>query len=244
MTALQSSAPSRWLLPYSSGPSRDGQWPRCSLPKIVGGSKDRARQVARTEAIAGWAEMLRDTLSAAAGLEQAIAATAVVAPFPIRTEVMRLAAALEKERLAPALRSFANDLADPTGDLVVAALVLAASHEARKLSDLLGSLAGAARDQAAMQLRIEAGRARIRTSTNVVVGSTLFFAAGLIVLNRSYLNPFGTALGQAVLATIGVIFAGAFWWLDRMGRPSAPQRFLVPSEISGPGRVMAGEGSS
>jgi tight adherence protein B len=181
---------------------------------------------------------LRDTLSAAAGLEQAIVATAAVAPIPIRPEVMTLAAALESERLVPALRAFGNDLADPTGDLVVAALVLAAGHEARRLTDLLGSLAGAARDQAAMQLRIEAGRARIRTSTNVVVGSTLFFAAGLIILNRSYLDPFGSALGQGVLAIIGLIFAGAFWWLDKMGRPLAPERFLAPlsnSELSAAG---------
>src|ERR1700684_2483529 len=102
--------------------------------------------------------MLRDTLSAAAGLEQAIVATANVAPCPIRIEVRALASALEPERLVPALRTVASDLADPTGDLVVAALVLAAGHEAWKLSDLLGSLAGAARDQAAMQLRIGAGR--------------------------------------------------------------------------------------
>jgi tight adherence protein B len=205
-----------------------------TLPKLFNGSKHRARQVARTEAIAGWTEMLRDTLSAAAGLEQAIVATAAVSPLPIRSEVMSLATALESERLVPALRNFANDLADPTGDLVVAALVLAAGHEARNLSELLGSLAGAARDQAAMQLRIEAGRARIRTSTNVVIGSTLFFALGLIVLNRSYLDPFGTALGQAVLAIIGIIFGFSFWWLERMGRPQSPERFLVsvPSSAS------------
>jgi Flp pilus assembly protein TadB len=201
-----------------------GAW---ALPSVLGGAKDRAREVARTEAIAGWAEMLRDTLSAAAGLEQAIVATASVAPLPIRGEVLALAARLEAERLVPALRRFADDLADPTGDLVVAALVLAAGHEARRLSELLGSLAAAARDQAAMQLRIEAGRARIRTSTRVVVGSTLVFAAGLIVLNRSYLEPFSSPLGQAVLAVIGLIFGLAFWWLERMGRPSAPERFLA-----------------
>ena len=211
-----------------------------TLPKVVGGTKHRALLVARTEAIAGWAEMLRDTLSAAAGLEQAIVATAAVAPLPIRTEVMTLAAALERERLVPALRDLASDLADPTGDLVVAALVLAAGHEARKLTDLLSSLAAAARDQAAMQLRVDAGRARIRTSTNMVVGSTLLFATGLIVLNRSYLNPFGTSLGQAVLAVIGLIFACSFWWLDRMGRPAAPDRFLAPQSRPTLDQVVAG----
>ena len=206
-----------------------------ALPSVLGGARDRAREVARTEAIAGWAEMLRDTLSAAAGLEQAIVGTATVAPLPIRDEVITLAGRLEAERLVPVLRRFADDLADPTGDLVVAALVLAAGHEARRLSELLGSLAAAARDQAAMQLRIEAGRARIRTSTRVVVGSTLVFAAGLILLNRSYLEPFSTPLGQAVLAVIGLIFGLAFWWLDRMGRPSVPERFLASPNPTAPG---------
>jgi Flp pilus assembly protein TadB len=201
-----------------------------ALPTLFRGVKDRTRQVARTEAIAGWAEMLRDTLSAAAGLEQAIVATAAVAPLAIRPEVAALSDRLARQRLVPALRSFATDLADPTGDLVVVALVLAAGHEARRLSELLGSLAGAARDQAAMQLRIEAGRARIRTSTRVVVGSTLAFAAGLILLNRSYLSPFGTPLGQAVLAVIGLLFGSAFWWLARLGRPASLERFLTVGE--------------
>ena len=63
-----------------------------ALPSLLRGGRDRARRVARTEAIAGWAEMLRDTLAAAAGLEQAIVATAEVSPAPIRSEVTDLAA--------------------------------------------------------------------------------------------------------------------------------------------------------
>ena len=39
--------------------------------------------------------MLRDTMAGAAGLEQAIAATAAVAPLPIRAEVATLAVRLE-----------------------------------------------------------------------------------------------------------------------------------------------------
>jgi tight adherence protein B len=198
-----------------------------ALPTLMAGRGERTRQVARTEAIAGWAEMLRDTLSAAAGLEQAILATAPVAPVPIRTEVLALAERLGSERLIPALRQFATELADPTGDLVVAALVLASGNEARRLAELLSSLAAAARAQAAMQLRIEAGRARIRTSSRVVVGATLTFAGGLIILNRSFLSPFGTPVGQFMLGVIGLLFAGAFVWLARLGRPTVPDRFLA-----------------
>ncbi len=190
--------------------------------------------MARVEAIAVWTEMLRDTLAGAAGLEQAILATAPVAPSPIRPEVGALAARLSSDRLVPALRAFAADLADPTADLVVAALLMAAEHEARQLGPLLGSLAQAARDQVNMRLRVEAGRARTRTSVRVVVGATLFMAAALVVLNRSYLTPYGSAAGQFVLAVVGGCFAAAFAWLTRLARPAERDRVLNPQRtVSG-----------
>jgi len=205
------------------------------LPALLSGTKGRAESLARIEAVAGWAEMLRDTMAGAAGLEQAIVATATVAPLAIRAEVATLAARLEGERLAPALRGFADEVGDPTMDLVVAALVLAAEHQASRLGELLGSLAQAARDQATMRLRVEAGRARSRTSVKVVVGVTAGLALGLAVLNRSYLSPYDTALGQLVLLLVGAMFAGAFVWLSRMTRPSAPERFLArPNELTVP----------
>ena len=211
------------------------------LPGLLAGPKGRAGALARIEAVAGWAEMLRDTMAGAAGLEQAIVATAPVAPLAIRAEVATLAVRLDGERLAPALRGFADEVADPTMDLVVAALVLAAEHQASRLGELLGSLAQAARDQATMRLRVEAGRARSRTSVKVVVGVTAGLALGLAVLNRSYLAPYDTALGQLVLLLVGAMFAGAFVWLSRMTRPSAPERFLVneltvPESTSGVAR--------
>jgi tight adherence protein B len=196
-------------------------------PMLISGTKGRAEAIARIEAVAGWAEMLRDTMAGAAGLEQAIVATASVAPPPIRAAVTTLAARLESERLAPALRQLADDVADPTMDLVVAALLLAAEHHAQRLGDLLGSLATAARDQATMRLRVEAGRARTRASVKVVVGATCGLALALLVLNRGYLAPYGSALGQFVLLIVGALFATSFVWLAHMSRPSAPERFLT-----------------
>jgi tight adherence protein B len=203
-----------------------------TLPGLLGGGPSRTHSVARVEAIAVWTEMLRDTLAGAAGLEQAILATAPVAPAPIRPEVTALAARLSSDRLAPSLRAFAADLADPTADLVVVALLLAAEHEARQLGPLLGSLAQAARDQVNMRLRVEAGRARTRTSVRVVVGATLFMAAALVVLNRSYLAPYGSAGGQLALALVGWCFAGAFAWLTRLARPAERDRVLDPDRAA------------
>ncbi|MFG1645544.1 type II secretion system F family protein [Amycolatopsis sp. NPDC049252] len=195
-----------------------------SLPAVVGPDRAHVRRVARIEAVASWTEMLRDTLAAAAGLEQAILATAPLAPTVIREDVSRLAARLQSgHRLAPALRRLAADLADPTADLVIASLVLAAEHHARQLGDLLGSLAETARAQAAMRMRVETGRARTRTSVRVVVATTIAFAIGVVVLNRGYLTAYDSPLGQAVLLVIGALFASGFAWLTRIavGRPTA-----------------------
>jgi hypothetical protein len=197
-------------------------------PGLLGGTKGGAKAaVGRIEAIAGWAEMLRDTMAGAAGLEQAIVATAPVAPLPIRAEVATLALRLEGERLAPALRAFADEVADPTCDLVVAALILAAEHQAQRLGELLGSLAQAARDQATMRLRVEAGRARTGTSVKVIVGATGGLVLGLAVLNRGYLAPYDTAVGQLVLLLVGAVFTVSFLWLAKMTRPSVTERFLT-----------------
>lgn len=209
-------------------------------PGLLGGPKERNAAVGRIEAVAGWAEMLRDTMSSAAGLEQAIVATAPLAPLPIRVEVATLALRLESERLAPALRAFADEVADPTCDLVVAALVLAAEHQAQRLAELLGSLAAAARDQATMRLRVEAGRARTRTSVKVIVGVTGALVLGLAVFNHDYLAPYDTATGQLVLLLVGAIFTAAFLWLARMTRPASVERFLTSDDGANAHRAEVG----
>lgn len=195
-------------------------------PTLFGGGAARARAIARIEAIAAWTEMLRDVTAAGAGIEEAVAATAPVAPAPIRAEVAALSVRLERDRLVPALLGFADALSDPMADLVVAALVTAATEQTRRLGELLGTLAQAIREQAAMRLRVEAGRARTRATAKAVTAIALAAAVGFVVFDRGFLDPYDTALGQVVLGLIGTCFAGAFWLLARMGRPVPPPRLL------------------
>jgi len=198
-----------------------------SLPGVLGRDRDYTRRVQRIEGIATWTEMLRDTLSAAAGLEQAILATAPLAPVSIRREITELAAGLDNgERLAPCLRTVADQLDDPTADLVIASLVLAAQQHARHLGDLLGSLAHTARQQASMRMRVEASRARTRTSVRIIVGTTLVFAVAVVLLNRSYLSAYDSTTGQVILLGIGGLFGLGFAWLGRITAIAEPARLL------------------
>ena len=202
-----------------------------SLPALVGGKTAREAELAKIEAIATWTEMVRDTVAAGSGLGEAIRATAPVAPAPLRHAVGRLALRMERGDQAGALRAFAEEVADPMADLVVTALVLAVTEQAAKLRDLLGALAAAIREQAAMRLRVEASRARTRTVAAAVAAIAAASAVGFLAFDRAYLRPYDTAVGQLVLASVGACFAGAFWLLARMGRIATPQRFVLVSEV-------------
>ena len=118
------------------------RWPVASVaaavfgwtaPTLLGARSRRRRDVERTEAVARWAEQLRDTMSAAAGLHEAIGVTARVAPLAIRAEVQELAARLRREPLAEATRHFAAQVANPAGDQVAVALILASERHGARL---------------------------------------------------------------------------------------------------------------
>ena len=198
-----------------------------ALPGVLGGRAQREKAIARTEAIASWTEMIRDSIVAASGLEEAIVATAPVAPAPIETEVRRLVLRLEHQRLPDALVAFGEDLDHPSGDLVVAALVIAARMEASDLSSLLSRLAEATRGEARMRIRVEVGRSRVRTATKVIVGVVAVAVVFLALVNREYLEVYDTPAGQFVLAIVGAIFATGGWLLTRMARIDLPDRFTA-----------------
>lgn len=204
-------------------------------PRVLGGRASREASIARTEAIAAWTEMVRDTIAAASGLEEAILATAPVAPATIRPEVTVLVRRLEHQSLPDALAAFGDDVAHPSADLVVAALTIAARMEASDLTGLLSRLAEAIRGEARMRIRVEVGRTRVRTATKViagVVGATIIL---LTVLNRSYLAAYDSPGGQVVLLVVGAIFALGGWLLVHMSELDMPARF---SSRTSPARVQ------
>jgi len=225
------------------------RWPVATLalgafgwftPELFGSKASREHATAKTEGIASWTEMLRDTISGAHGLEEAVMTTSTVAPVAIRREVTDLAVRLERQPLELALRSFANDLSHPTGDLVVASLILASSGAVGDLGELLGTLAVSAREEAGMRLRVDAARARLRTAVRVIAGCTAATALGLVLLNRPYLKVYETAVGQLVLSGVAGLWAASLWWLTRMSNFIAPERFLAMPELDTTTGPLAG----
>ena len=197
------------------------------LPILVGPDPESAA-VARAEAVASWTEMLADTMAASAGLTQAIVVTAARAPGPIRAQVQALSARLAaRVSLEEALRAFAGELADASGDLVATALITSARGQGARVGEVLTDLAVAAREEVAMRGRIAASRARVRSGIRVVAGFSVGFGLFLLVVAHSYLAPFGTPGGELVLAVVGAFYAAGLWLMVSMARPRSVPRLLM-----------------
>jgi Flp pilus assembly protein TadB len=198
------------------------------LPASLGPDRQHQRALARVEAVAGWAELLHDMLAAAAGVQQTIIATAATAPEPIRPQVRELADGLRHGYgLQAGLRRFAQQLDDPSADLVVAALLLAADRPSANLGPLLGELAATAREQAGMRQRVAASRARLRTSARIITAITIAMVVGLVALNRPWMAAYDTATGQLVMLLAGGMFAAGLLTLKRMAHLPPPPRLLA-----------------
>ena len=200
------------------------------VPVFLKARTMRDAQLELSDALATWAEMLRDTIASHAGLRQAILLTADVAPGLIREELRRLAIRADRMSLPDALRSFAAEVEDPVADLIVAALVIADENQARNLTELLSEIASSARQQSAMRRRIETGRARTYASSKWIVLITFALAGGLVLLAPRFLDPYDGFGGQIVLGMIGALFAGAVWSLISLSKPEAQPRLLAGVE--------------
>jgi tight adherence protein B len=211
------------------------RWPVAGLGAAVaawwiplpGQRADRQRAEARTAALAQWCATLRDAAGTARGIEGILTATAPAAPAPIRAEVGRMATRLEAQRLDVVLDRLADDLAHPIGDLVVTALRLASTAGSRRVRQVLGDLATAAELEASMRRRVDVARQRPRSTMQLVAAIVAAFVVGLIVFAGDYLAPYGTAIGQLVLAGVALYWAAGFWWMARLGRLPQAQRFLI-----------------
>ena len=194
-------------------------------PRGIAARAQQAVLLERTEAVASWAEMIRDNIAGSAGLEQALVASASVAPAAIAPELRRFSARLERMPTIDALGRLGSELDHPSADLVVVALANATRMEARELGPLLGRLAETIRADVRMRLRVEVGRARIRTSARIVIATTMVTIAFLFVFSRQLLDAYETPAGQAWLLVVASVFATGGWMLQRYGQIDAPQRF-------------------
>jgi Flp pilus assembly protein TadB len=206
-----------------------------AVPRILSRRPTRAR-IAKLEALESWTRRLADVLAASRGLEDALTHSAATAPAPVAAPVAALAASLRhRAPTEQALRRFADAIDDPVGDLIATALLLAADRRGPGVHAVLTELAADVAKDVAARREVEAERASYRTALAWIVAFLLGYTIYL-VLRRSYSAPFGTPLGQVVLAAVAGCYTGGLYWLHRLSLTAGPKRFLQPAASGEPDR--------
>jgi len=183
--------------------------------------------MARLESLATWTESLRDTIAGAVGLEQAIPSSIRVADVSLREPLTKLVDRLHtRVPMHVALRRFADDLDDPSADMIIAALIINSRLRGPGLRALLGALAVSVREELDVRRKVNAGRRSTRRSVQIVVAVSVGMAVGLAVLDHAFLSPYDGVYGQFVLVIIGAIYAAGILWLRRLATFESPQRLL------------------
>jgi Flp pilus assembly protein TadB len=195
--------------------------------RSLGGAASERKTMARLESLATWTESLRDTIAGAVGLEQAIPSSIRVADVSLREPLTKLVDRLHtRVPMHVALRRFADDLDDPSADMIIAALIINARLRGPGLRALLGALAVSVREELDMRRKVNAGRRSTRRSVQIVVAVSVGMAIVLAVLDHAFLSPYDGVYGQFMLVIIGAIYAAGILWLRRLATFESPQRLL------------------
>jgi Flp pilus assembly protein TadB len=201
--------------------------------RSLSGAAGERRAMARLEGLATWTESLRDTIAGAVGLEQAIPASLRVAAPSLQEPLGQLVARLHTRLPMPeALRRFADDLDDPSADLIIAALIINSRLRGPGLRDLLGALSASVREELDMRRKVNAERRSTRRSAQIVVGISVALALGLALFNQGYVHSYDSPLGQLVLVVVVALYAAGFIWMRKLATFKAAERLLGTSPVT------------
>ncbi|OUZ10241.1 hypothetical protein BHE97_07750 [Aeromicrobium sp. PE09-221] len=208
------------------------------LPMLLS-SGSAASRIARLEAMEEWTRSLSGVLTVGVGLEQALVATLRSTPAAVAPEVTRLVARLRARwGTEDALRAFADELDDSTGDLIAANLILGARRRGAGLASVLEGLAESVAADVRARRQVEADRAKPRATARWV---TLISAGVLVILavSGTYVAPYRSPLGQVILVGLLSAYVATLIWMKRMAMGRNLPRFLDRPQAQSPARNVA-----
>ena len=192
-----------------------------------------ATQIVRLEAMEEWTRSLAGVLTVGVGLEQALTATLRSTPAPVASEVERLVARIRARwDTEAALRAFADELDDSTGDLIAANLILGARRRGAGLASVLEGLAESVAADVRARRQVEADRAKPRSTARWV---TVISVGVLIVLavSGTYVEPYRGPVGQVILVVLLSAYVATLIWMRQMANGRPLPRFLGAAAGSG-----------
>lgn len=188
--------------------------------------------VGRTDAIAYWVESLRDSMSQARTVEGALRETSLNAPVAIAPELHRFVEQVDHGVLmSDALVQLSDELNHSVSDTALAALVMALKEGSSGVQPVLNQVAETCRRMAADSNEVYASRASSRAVVKMIISIVLIGTLLFVLVFRSYLEPYGTAQGQFVLAVVMAWFGFCGWWVTSLAKYRPAERMIRPGRL-------------
>lgn len=195
------------------------------LPSLL--SAPRQIEIELLGALDRWVRGMTATLATGKSITDALRHSALQPPAELAEPLVLLVRRLD-DRWTPtdALAAFADELGNADADAVVASLILAVRRGGSGAIVSLSALADSIQERLRALREIEAERAKPRAVVRQVTAITLVVLAGAMVFGRGFFAPYGTPLGQVLLAVLLVLYVGSLAMLRRMTLPRHRERIL------------------
>ncbi|SDS74035.1 type II secretion system F family protein [Microlunatus soli] len=196
------------------------------LPLILSPPKDR--DVILLEALDRWVRNLSASLPTGKSIPDAIRLSGRTAPDAIAEPLGGLITRLNNRWDGrDALMRFADDLDSPDADGVIAALILASNRGANGAAITLTELADSIQSQLKGRREIETERTKPYTVVRQVTVITALTLTAAFLFARTFFEPYGTPVGQLILALLIALYLGSLLLMRRRAQPQKRQRILV-----------------
>lgn len=189
--------------------------------------RDKRDIIGTTEALISWVNLIRDTLKASAGINQALYMSASYTAPQIASEVDAL---VNEIRLGAdcddAFDSFASKLGCKSGDLLAVALSAAVKGKVVNVSELLSTLAAEMTLQLQNYRELKAVQAAAVSSVRTIVTVIIGFSLGMAIFAKQYMQPYQSIDGQIVLGIVSAIYGVGIFLLVKMTKLTQSERLI------------------
>lgn len=190
-------------------------------------SAPKQDQIELLQALDRWVRGMTATMATGKSITDALRLSARTPPPLLADHLVLLIRRLDDRWPAPqALLALADDLDSPDADAVLASLVLAAHRGGTGATSTLAALADTIQERLKALREIESERSKPRAVVKQVTIITLVLLSGSLLLARDFFAPYGTPVGQALLAGLIAAYVGSLVMLRKMTLPRERPRIL------------------
>jgi tight adherence protein B len=180
------------------------------------------------EALDRWVRSLAATLATGKSITDAIRISRRTAPPLIADEISLLVTRLNNRwETRDALMRFADSVASPDADAVIAALILASSRGANGASITLNALADSIQAQLKGRRAIEVERSKPYVVVRQVTVISLSTLVLVFLLSPDFFAPYRTPLGQMLLSMLLISYIASLILMRRKAHQADRPRILL-----------------